>query len=59
MENLETDLRSVPLEKILYALSDETRLKIISIIDEAGVEAATDYLARLPAKSARPGGAGE
>jgi len=38
MENLETDLRSVPLEKILYALSDETRLKIISIIDEAGGE---------------------
>jgi DNA-binding transcriptional ArsR family regulator len=38
MENLETDLRSVPLEKILYALSDETRLKIIAIIDEEGGE---------------------
>lgn len=32
------DLKTVPIEKILYALSDETRLKIISLIDEAGGE---------------------
>lgn len=32
------DLKDVRIEKILYALSDETRLKIISLIDEAGGE---------------------
>ena len=32
------DLKSVPIEEILYALSDETRLKIVAMIDEAGGE---------------------
>jgi DNA-binding transcriptional ArsR family regulator len=32
------DLKAIPIEKMLYALSDETRLKIIAIIDEAGGE---------------------
>lgn len=30
------DLSKVPIEKILYALSDATRLKIVQIIDEEG-----------------------
>ena len=32
------DLSDVPIEKILYALSDDTRLKIVQIIDEEGGE---------------------
>jgi DNA-binding transcriptional ArsR family regulator len=32
------NLATVPIDKILYALSDDTRLKIVEIIDKAGGE---------------------